>query len=506
MTRLRRRSPEPGTTPTPSLRWRVVVAVTVAFAVLLVIVGIAVDIALGQRLRSDLSARVTDRADRAPSLLAEGYEGQNLVTALQGDSIRVRLQTPDGTVYQTPGPVLDDPGQIRPPRPSGGRGPRGDDGGPPAPGGPDGLGPAAGDPGPPRDALVVTRALPDGSTVTLLGDTTSITQVRHQLRWLMLAAGLVALAVATGLILLVVRRALRPLEAMVAVARDITSGDRGRRVRPASPSTELGRTAESMDEMLDALEAAETAERTAAETARRAEADMKRFLADAAHEMRTPIAGLSAVAESIARDGADRPERLARWSDLLVRESRHASRLVGDLLDMARIDDDPALDLVDADLATIVDGAVDRAALVHPDLRITRHGPVSVPVRVDPGRIGQIVTNLLENAARVSDPGGAIDVDLSVDGATATVAVTDDGPGVDAGDRERIFDRLVRLDRARDTPGAGLGLPIARALARAHDGDVRCVEPTGAGARFVLFLPTRPGHLSQTDVPVALTP
>lgn len=504
MTGLRPRA-IPGTTPTPSLRWRVVVAVTVAFAVLLLVVGVAVDIALGQRLRSDLSARVTDRADRAPSLLAEGYQGQDLVTALQGDSIRVRLQTLDGTVYQTPGPVLDDPGQMRPPRPSGGRGPRGEDG-PPPPGGPDGQGPGSVAPGAPGDALVVTRTLPDGSTVTLLGDTTSITQVRHQLRWLMLAAGLVALAVATGLILLVVRRALRPLEAMVAVARDITSGDRGRRVRPASPSTELGRTAESMDEMLDALEAAETAERTAAETARRAEADIKRFLADAAHELRTPIAGLSAVAESIARDGADRPDRVARWSDLLVRESRHASRLVDDLLDMARIDDDPALDLVDADLATVVDGAVERAGLVHPDLKITRHGPATVPARVDPGRIGQIVTNLLENAARVSPPAGSIEVTLSVDGGTAAITVTDDGPGVDAADRDRIFDRLVRLDRARDTPGAGLGLPIARALARAHGGDVQCVEPSGTGARFVVFLPTRPAHLSQTDVPVAPTP
>ncbi|MEH3156514.1 MAG: HAMP domain-containing sensor histidine kinase [Gordonia paraffinivorans] len=452
---------------------------------------------------------MTDRADRAPSLLAEGYQGQDLVTALQGDAIRVRLRTVDGTVYQTPGPVLDDPGQMRPPRPSGGRGPRGDDSGPP-PGGPDGRGPGAVAPGAPGDALVVTRALPDGSTVTLLGDTTSITQVRHQLRWLMLAAGLVALAVATGLILLVVRRALRPLEAMVDVARDITSGDRGRRVRPASPSTELGRTAESMDEMLDALEAAETSERTAAETARLAEADIKRFLADAAHELRTPIAGLSAVAESIARDGADRPDRVARWSDLLVRESRHASRLVDDLLDMARIDDDPALDLVDADLATIVDGAVERAGLVHPALVISRHGPASVPVRVDPGRIGQVVTNLLENAARVSAPGGAIDVDLSVDGTTATVAVTDDGPGVDAADRDRIFDRLVRLDRARDTPGAGLGLPIARALARAHGGDVSCRVPaTGTsrtGAQFVVSIPLRTGPILEPGDSVAPTP
>jgi signal transduction histidine kinase len=474
-----------------------VVAVTVAFAVLLLVVGVAVDVALGQRLRSDLSARVTDRANSAPSLLAEGYRGQDLVTALQGDAIRVRLRTQDGTTYQTPGPVLDDPGEMRPPRPSGGRGPGGD--GPPPPGGPGGRGPGGLAPGPPGDALVVTRELPDGSTVTLLGDTTSITQVRSQLRWLMLAAGVAALAVATGLILVVVRRALRPLEAMVAVARDITSGDRGRRVRPASPSTELGRTAGSMDEMLDALEAAETAERTAAETARRAEADIKRFLADAAHELRTPIAGLSAVAESIARDGAARPDRVARWSDLLVRESRHASRLVDDLLDMARIDDDPGLDPVDADLATVVDDAVERSSLVHPGLVITRRGATSVPARFDPGRIGQVVTNLLENSARVSAAGGAIDVDLTVEGDVATVAVTDDGPGVDAADRARIFDRLVRLDRARDTPGAGLGLPIARALARAHGGDVRCTDrPTDSprtGARFVVVLPIRPAQL-----------
>ncbi|WP_343996968.1 HAMP domain-containing sensor histidine kinase, partial [Williamsia deligens] len=300
----------------------------------------------------------------------------------------------------------------------------------------------------------------------------------------------VALAVAAGLMLLAVQRALRPLEAMVDVARDITSGDRGRRVRPRSPGTELGRTAESMDEMLDALESAENAQRAAAANAQRADADTKRFLADAAHELRTPIAGLSAVAESVARDGATRPDRVARWSDLLVSESRHAARLVDDLLDMARIDDDPGLEVVDADLGAIVDGAVERTALVHADHTVSRTGVESVPVRVDPGRIGQILTNLAENAARVSS---VVAIDLSVEDTTAVITVCDEGPGVPAADRDRIFDRLVRLDRARDTPGAGLGLPIARALARAHGGDVRCVEGSSrTGACFVVTLPVRP--------------
>ncbi len=107
----------------------------------------------------------------------------------------------------------------------------------------------------------------------------------------------------------------------------------------------------------------------------------------------------------------------------------------------------------------------------------------------------------------MSDPDGAIDVDLRADGSTATIAVTDDGPGVDAGDRERIFDRLVRLDRARDTPGAGLGLPIARARSPVlMAGTCGASSPRETGARFVVFLPTPPAQLPQSDVPVALTP
>ena len=482
---------EQPTTATPSLRRRVLVVVVALFAFLLVVVGASVDVALGHQLRSDLSSRLKDRADRSVSLAAEGYSPQELVSALQGDAIRVRLQTSDGTVYGGPPelPADADGSFPTPVPPDGGRrGPRADPDPSGVPLGPD-VGPGRG--GPPRpatDSLVVSRRLPDGSTLTLLGDTTSITQVRHQLRWLMAGAGAATLLLAGLAMVIAVRRALRPLDAMVAVARGITSGDRGRRVRPQSPDTELGRAAGSMDEMLDALEAAEAAQRAAADVARRAEAETKRFLADAAHELRTPIAGLSAVAESLSRDGTSRPDRLPRWTELLLGESRHAARLVDDLLDLARIDADPALIRADVDLAEVVSLAAERSRLVTPDARIEQTGRRPVPVSVDEGRIGQVIANLIDNAVRVTPPDGVITADLAVTGTVATVTVTDQGPGVPDDQRERIFERLVRLEESRASVGAGLGLPIARALARAHGGDVVCVPHVG-GARFVLSLP-----------------
>jgi two-component system OmpR family sensor kinase len=110
----------------------------------------------------------------------------------------------------------------------------------------------------------------------------------------------------------------------------------------------------------------------------------------------------------------------------------------------------------------------------------------------DPVRLAQIIGNLLDNARTASGPSGSVAVDLAPAGGWWRVDVTDDGPGVPQGDRERIFDRLARLDgsRTRDRGGFGLGLSIARALARAHGGDLVCTAPDGGrGAVFVLTLP-----------------
>ncbi|OZF48833.1 hypothetical protein CH291_10915 [Rhodococcus sp. 14-1411-2a] len=470
-------------TPTPSLRTRVVATVVVLFAVLLLVVGASVDVVLGQQLRRDLDARLSDRADRAVELVDSGVSAQDLVQALQGDAIRVRITTADGTVYGVPGGEPPAQGD----RPAAPNPPSGPSNAPTPPGPPN-------PPAPRSDSLEITKPLPDGSTLSLLGDTTAIADVRQQLRILMVGAGAVTLLLAAAALIYAVRRALSPLDSMTSVARRITNGDRGRRLLPSKPNTDLGRTASAVDEMLDALEDAERKEAAAAQAARRAEEDMRRFLADAAHELRTPVAGISALAQSLQRDAEHRPDRVGRWSELLVGESARASRLVGDMLDSVRAENTSELELTDVDLTDVVRRTVERAALLSPQVRFEVDGSQPVPVRVDVGRVEQILSNVLDNAARFTPDGGSVRVTTGSD-SQAFVIVDDDGPGVDEADRERIFERLVRLNSARDrsSGGVGLGLSIARTLARAHGGELVCAAgPTGA--RFRLTLPSLTGR------------
>lgn len=476
-------------TPTPSLRRRATLAVLGLFALLLVVVGVSVDLALGAQLRSELDTRLADRADRAQSFTAAGVAPSDLPILLGGRDIRVRVTTGDGAVHGDPGlvpPAADAP-RARSTVASG----------PPAPPGP-GRGPVPVSPdasdAPAVSSASITEVLPDGSRVLLVADTGQIDDVRARLRATMLIAGLVVLALAGLTLLAVVGRALQPLDRLAVLAGRITAGDRGQRLRPDRERTDLGRAGAAFDGMLDALESTEARARrsaaaanTAAERARRAESQTRRFLSDAAHELRTPLAGMQAVAEQmLARSpGAQDPDH--RRVTLLMRETNRTSRLVTDMLDLARIDSGLALAPVAVDLTAIVDGEVERMRTLSPGLTVARTGDAGpVPVLVDPGRIAQILANLGDNARRHTPPGGTITVDIH----RAAVTVSDTGPGVPTDEQERIFERLVRLDDARDreSGGSGLGLAIARGLARAHGGDLGYVPGT-PGARFRLTLP-----------------
>ena len=341
--------------------------------------------------------------------------------------------------------------------------------------------------------------LANGDRLILLADTTATTAVRRQLREVMIGAGLATLLVAALLFIGVSRAALRPLNRLTALARGITTGDRGLRLRPQSPDTDLGRAAGAFDAMLDALETSERRARDAAAEACRSDAATRRFLSDAAHELRTPLSGMQAAAEQIANTAAQRaqdPVERGQYhrASLLLADARRAGRLVADMLDLSRIDAGLALQVRRVDLSDIVAAEVDRTAMLAPQLTISRRGTDCAFIDADPVRIAQILSNLFDNARRFSPAEAVITADVQRCDQTVQVTVDDCGPGVPAAERERIFERLVRLDagRDRDHGGAGLGLAIARALARAHGGDLVCLD-CDEGARFRLTLPAASG-------------
>lgn len=460
-----------------SLRRRTIVAVLALVALLLVVLAVVVDIALGARLRGQIEDRLRDRAAAAASLVGT-VDDADLAERLSYQGLAVRIDGAGGDSVVA-GPSPD---QLRD--------------GPPGPGG----GPGAGDRSVPQptasgsvavvasdvsgdDQLVTLRStLSDGSTLTLTASAVGVGETLVQVRWIMALASAGVLLLAAGAVTLVVRRSLGPLEQVSQVARAIGAGERERRLRPTRSDTEIGRVATALDDMLDDVVGAEQA-------ARDAEARLRAFLSDAAHELRTPVAGIRAAADTLVRADLDGPER-DQLAAHVAREATRASRLIDDLLTMARVDRGLELDVVDADLRAVVEAEVRRVPLVHPSLRIrTEIADAAVPVRIDVDRIAQVLSNLVENAARATGGRGSVVLTVDRAGEDARVTVDDDGPGVADEDRERIFDRLVRLDEGRvSSGGVGLGLPIARGIARAHGGDVRC-EPGTTGARFVLTVP-----------------
>ena len=228
--------------------------------------------------------------------------------------------------------------------------------------------------------------------------------------------------------------------------------------------------ATTLDSTLSALE-------TALEEARASEARSRRFLADAAHQLRTPIAGIRACAETLLR-GASTAERDRLLADL-VRETSRASRLMASLLQMARLDQGEPLAPTACDLVALCRDEVERARLLAPDLEIVVSADGPGQPQLDPRATREIVANLLDNARRHARH--RVEVMVGAAEGSVEVRVADDGAGVPPGMEEQIFDRFVSLD---GRGGSGLGLAIARTLAEASGGGLAY-----EGGAFVLRFP-----------------
>ncbi|MDN3479485.1 HAMP domain-containing sensor histidine kinase [Curtobacterium sp. APC 4022] len=489
---------------TTSLRLRTVVAIVLLLAVLLGGLCVAVQVLLGDQLRAQTVDRLRDRASAAAALVGT-VDADDLADRLSMQGLSVRIVQPDGAEVQA-GPSPEqlragppDPGDLPAPGsgPGAAAGNTGTGTGRTTTGSADGASVVSSTTSEDDGVLTLRSRLDDGTVLTLTTGTRDVQSTLATLGWVMGAASAGFLVIAVVGVTLVVRRALRPLDVVTSTAMSIAGGDRGRRLRPHRDDTEIGRVATALDTMLDAVEGAE-------DQAVQAELRLRAFLSDAAHELRTPVAGVRAAAETLIRAGVqgEQQEQLAVH---VVRQAGRASRLVDDMLTMARLDRGIDLDRRPVDLAAFLTAEAERLVLrlpsVHLDVRVPDH---PVPALLDADRIAQVLGNLADNAARATGGDGHLLLTLlAADGAdTAVVRLEDDGIGIPTADRERVFDRLVRLDDGREdrSGGAGLGLPIARGIARASGGELVAADPLVLdGAAFVLTLPVASAAASASD-------
>ncbi|HUA43946.1 MAG TPA: HAMP domain-containing sensor histidine kinase [Solirubrobacteraceae bacterium] len=217
---------------------------------------------------------------------------------------------------------------------------------------------------------------------------------------------------------------------------------------------------------------------------RASEAAMRTFLADASHELRTPVAALQATAERLLRDQPARPERDAIEAGL-ARDSGRLGHLIDDLLNLARLDAREPPHREPVDLVELASTAVAATRTTGPTARIEllTNGPV--PVTGDRNALLRAVRNLLDNACAVAD---TVKVEVTQTANGPTMSVTDDGPGIPPEQRERIFEPFVRLHRSPRN-GTGLGLAIVRRTIESHGGKITCAPSPTGGARFTLRLP-----------------
>jgi two-component system OmpR family sensor kinase len=289
---------------------------------------------------------------------------------------------------------------------------------------------------------------------------------------------------------------LRPLARVTGIARHVAvmplsedHVDPAPRVPIASQATEVGQLGEAFNRMLDHVEASLV-------TRRNSEDRLRRFIADASHELRTPVAAIRGHAESVRRTPEDVPPEVATAVGRIESETIRMGVLVDDLLLLARLDAGRMLARDPVDLTRIAIDTANDARVSGPDHRWQLDLPDQpVTVTGDDHRLRELVTNLLTNA-RVHTPAGTmVRLALQCDAVAglATLSVTDDGPGVPEHAQARVFERFYRADsvRAPKTGSSGLGLAIVAAVAKAHGGDVTLSSEPGRTS-FVVRLPLVP--------------
>jgi two-component system OmpR family sensor kinase len=337
------------------------------------------------------------------------------------------------------------------------------------------------------DFRAIAVVLPNGAGSVVaaqsLGD---LNRTVDRLGLLFLLIGLLLLTLITVATRLVIRIGMRPLKDVEATAGEIAGGNLSVRMPDANPDTEVGRLVTALNSMLSRIEGSFAA---------RVESEdrLRRFVADASHELRTPITAIRGFSE-LYRQGAVQGEQPTK--DLVARiegESVRMSTLVEDLLLLARLDEERQMEMKPINLVDIVDAAVSSARVSNPHHKIELEKPShEIFILGDAPRVHQVIANLLANAGVHTPMGSQVALTISQEALGVAVAVSDNGPGLSPEAQNKIFQRFYRADPSRarvDGEGSGLGLSIVDAVMRAHGGSVSVQSEPGNGAKFTLFFP-----------------
>jgi signal transduction histidine kinase len=428
-----------------SLRFRV--TALAALAVLGVLTSVGVGVALTHRavLTDSLDESLGDQADAIARRLRAGepVERRDLPT----DDVLVQVVDPDGVVLaESPGLAGNRLGTETPDRTTVRDGELPDGG-----------------------AARVLATPVGGATVYVAGTLEDVDDSVGALLRSLLVAVPVSSAVLAGLVWWLVGRVLRPVDAIRTEVDRISASRLDRRVPEPPTSDEIARLAHTMNAMLDRLDGSAEQQR--------------RFVADAAHELRSPLARIRAELEVDAAHPASADLQASHAS--VLGQAVALQRLVDDLLLLAR-GDSGALGRRSAGPVDL-DDVVQRVVAGRGDPRIAAGDVAPVQVAGDAEQLERALRNLLDNAVRHARD--RIVVSLAARRETAELTVADDGPGIAAADADRVFERFTRLDDARADGGAGLGLAIARDIAERHGGSLTLEGCRGGGATFVLRLP-----------------
>ena len=332
---------------------------------------------------------------------------------------------------------------------------------------------------------VGTLQLPNGDQLVVAVPISDQTSTLHTLY----VTELAVTAAAVFIILLggwwLIRVSLRPLADVEKTAEEIAVGQLDQRVPGAENGTEVGRLIRTFNMMLERIQSSFLAKEAS-------QAQLKTFVSDASHELRTPIAAVSAYAQLFDRAVKTNSEDIPRIVSGIQTETRRMEGLVNDLLALARLDEGVQLDKRQVELVALCAERINVSKALDADWKIEIKANRPVEVYADPDRLSQVLDNLLGNIRSHTPRGTAATVTVEEDRAYARIVVSDDGPGMTQDQADHIFERFYRLDPSRTHAqgGAGLGLSIVAAIVQAHGGSISANSQLGHGLVVIILIPT----------------